>query len=213
RGHLNSFRDFVSDVTTFLSAVRAEHPTQPLILWGNCWGAKAASLLACQSKKLGLNGVIFSSPAIETLVDLDLTTKISIAGELIAGTPCRRKWPIPLTLSMFTDSPVYLRFLKADPLRITQATTSFYLESQKLSELAKRTARKIKCPVLVLQAGDDRIVDVLALERWYSRIAASDKSLRIFPLAAHSLDFDQNWFDEYAQMACNWILSHSRERS
>ncbi len=212
RGHLSSYQDFISDVSAFLAAVRTAHPRQPLILWGNCWGAKAASMLACHSDELGLSGIIFSSPAIETRVDLDLATKVSIASELASGNPGRRKWPIPLTPSMFTDSPEYLKFVRQDPMRITEATTSFYLQSHILSQLAKGTASKIHCPVLILQAGEDSIVDVLGLERWYTRIASRDKSMRIFPQAAHSLDFDEKWFDEYVQMAHQWILSHSREQ-
>lgn len=65
-------------------------------------------------------------------------------------------------------------------------------------------------PVLILQGEEDLIVDTNKLKGWYQQIASQDKSMQIFPGAAHSLDFDADRFKEYTQVLANWILTRGQ---
>ena len=217
RGHMMSYRAFLAENEILLARIMQEHQNEPLVLMGNCWGAKAAALVASSDYKspiskgsLPLAGLVLTNPAIKTKVDFDLMTKLKIAYHSLRGDrfACHR-WPIPLTTEMLTDNPTYVSYIEKDPLRLTSATAQFYVETFKLTLLAQSKAKQIDLPLLVLQSGQDRIVDVAALERWYARCPSPNKQWRLFPDAAHSLDFDRDSFNDYAQMLASWLLERT----
>lgn len=220
RGHLSSYKQFIDDVNGILRRVCNAHIGHPIILWGNCWGAKTAALYAQDGLKASLGtemgqvepfpiaALLLSNPAIFPKVDYDVKTKMEIAANhMMGGRRALRKWPIPITTTMFTDNPVYLDYLEKDPLRITELTATFFVESHKLSGVAEKVAGNISKPVLIIQSGADQIVDTVKLEKWYSRLKSADKTMRIFPDAYHCLDFDANWFKEYTHLVSEWLLS------
>jgi alpha-beta hydrolase superfamily lysophospholipase len=210
------YRTFLGDVEILLRKIGFEHAGHPIVLFGNCWGAKAAATMSSSAYKgndgplpVELSGVVLTCPAIATKVDLNLEEKMKIAYNSWRGCGSTTQWPIPLTAEMLTNNPVYLEFIKNDPLRLTEATSQFFMETYKLGGLAKKAARKITLPLLVIQAGNDKIVDNFLVNRWYSRCASQEKELRLFPDSEHSIDFDAIWFKEYAHLLGQWLLART----
>lgn len=225
RGHLSDHKVFLEDVEGMLQRICSDHAGHPIILWGNCWGAKAAVILAQDQirpakarEKDGpppvtsypIAGLVLTSPALFSKLDFDLKTKAEIAvNHLAGGRRALRKWALPLTPAMFTDNPPYLEYLEKDPLRVTEVTSTFLVESHKLTGLAEKTAPNISKPIIILQPGNDQVVDTEKLQKWYEKVKSPQKSMRIFPDAYHSLDFDANWFKEYTHLMSEWLLSRS----
>ncbi len=217
RGDLPTYKLLLADLQILLRMIWIEHKGQPLVLIGNCWGARAAAILAGSNKKITtdplsvpLSGLVLTCPAINTKVDFDWLTKLKIAYYSSRGDRLAGKWPIPLTTPMLTDNPVYLEYIEKDPLRLTEATARFYVETFKLGLLARFAAKHIELPLLILQSGNDQIVDIAALRRWYNSCKTPEKTYRLFPEAVHSLDFDPNCFKEYSLALTEWLLSRSR---
>ncbi len=217
RGNLSSFKTYLGDLESIIRKLAFDFVGHPIVLVGNCWGAKAASVIAQTDYKpvntdqinLPIAGLVLTSPAIFTKVDFGASTKMQIAYTSFLGgdNASHRKWPIPLEVEMFTDNPTFQGYLKRDPLRLTEATASFFVESYKLGKLAEKANNTIEVPFLVLQGGSDRVVDIEKLQAWFSKAKSPTKDLRIFPEAAHSLDFDANWFKEYTHVLAEWILA------
>ncbi len=220
RGHVENERALILDLEFFLKLVAQRHPNQPLFLIGNCWGAKAAAIIASEKHKWAttddpprLAGLILICPAIKTKPDLSLIDKLSIALALVSGrSALQSQLPIPLTCSMFTDNPVFLSYIDGDPLRLTSASKAFYFASFMLSIRSAAIAPSIKNSTLILQSGNDAIVDVPGIDKWFSSIGHVDKKLKKYPGAAHSMDFDKRQFAEYASDLSDWILAHSEKR-
>ncbi len=215
RGNLSSYKTYLADIEVFLRKVSFDHLGHSLIVLGNCWGAKAASLI-CQSDykptsgqelNLPIAGLVLCSPGIYTKIDYGMGTKFQIAYSSFVDSGRNRKWPIPLEIEMLTNNPTFQGYLKRDNLRLTEATASFFVESFKLGKLAEKASASIEMPLLVLQAGSDMIVDVDKLQGWYAKAKSTTKDLRIFPDASHTLDFDSTWFKEYAHVLSEWILA------
>src|SRR5690606_11116879 len=61
RGHMQSYKEFLSDVESFLVRIRNSHPAHPVALWGNCWGAKGAAVLSAEAANHGVSGLLLSS--------------------------------------------------------------------------------------------------------------------------------------------------------
>ncbi|MDX2105284.1 MAG: alpha/beta fold hydrolase [Candidatus Melainabacteria bacterium] len=225
RGHLSSYKVYLNDIHSMLRRIERDHAGHPIVLWGNCWGAKAATLI-CQDRDPNakgekkelqeaeshpISGLVLSSPAIFTQIDFDLKTKAEIAfnhymGDKMGGDRrTMKKWPLPLRPSMFTDNEAYLEYLEHDALRIQFVTSTFLVESHKLSGLAQNTAKRLSLPILILQAGADQIVDIKATQNFLAKTKSTEKSMRLFPDAKHVLDFDNNWFKDYAHLAGEWV--------
>lgn len=202
RGHLQSASIIVDDIVSAVTSLRAKHGR--LFLMANCWGAKAAVVAACLAGSR-LSGLILTSPALAVKVDLPLPVKLAIGWAWLTRSPAR--FDLPLTAEMFTDNPGYLRFIEEDPLRLTAATASFFVESMKLESLAWAKAPALGTPLLVLQAGRDSIVDAEGVRRWFARAGSADKSLRVFAESAHSLDFDEHP-EPYRQTLIGWLDEH-----
>ncbi|MBN9395312.1 MAG: alpha/beta fold hydrolase [Candidatus Melainabacteria bacterium] len=219
RGNLTSYKDFLADIETLVRKIGFDHMGHPIILMANCWGAKAATVMCAKDYKpvsadeltLPIAGLVMTSPAIFSKIDYDLGTKMQIAYNSLLGkggrSDSKRKWSIPLEIDMFTDNPTFQGYLQRDPLRLTEATADFFVENYKLTKLAEKTASSIDLPVLLLQGGADRIVDLEKTQGYFARLKSPVKDMRIFPDSAHSLDFDANWFREYTHVLSEWIMA------
>jgi acylglycerol lipase len=208
RGHAASWRQLVDDADEVLARVRHENPETPIFIVANCWGSKVALALAGRPRNSFIRGLAMTSPAVCVQVDVSLTTKLMIGLSLLTGG--KHYFDIPLTAEHFTDIPKYLDYIRRDPLRLTRATASFFFESIKLTRQCKTSANGLTMPILILQSGRDRIVNVEEIEQWFSKLSTPDKTLRIFTEAAHSLDFDTHAAD-YQDALASWILARTKQ--
>jgi lysophospholipase len=110
-----------------------------------------------------------------------------IVGHLLTPTA---RLPIPLTPELYTANPPYLDFIRADRLRLLEATTRFFWETARLDRQRGRASARLSLPLLVLQGEDDKMMDVAKTRRWFSRLGVEDKTYRAYPGAGHTLDFE-----------------------
>ncbi len=208
RGDMKDYQELLNDISELIAILRQKHENMPFFLMANCWAAKLAALISCSdhpvSKKV--NGLILSSPAIEVLKDLSLKEKLLLLVRYLANS--KKTLPIPLAPSDFTDNPHYLEFINKDRLRLTDATARFFLNTFFLTIKSKAAAEKISMPLLIVQSGNDSIVEVQGIKKWYERLNSKDKSLEIFTEAHHSLDFDARP-EKYRELLKSWILDRS----
>ncbi|MBS1954050.1 MAG: alpha/beta fold hydrolase [Cyanobacteria bacterium SZAS-4] len=213
RGHLSSYKALLADIEIILRLVAVENAGKPIILIGNCWGGKPAAVLASSDYKStdgaplpSIAGLILICPAIHTKVDFDWRTKLDIGMSVLGGDQrSRASLDIPIEPTMFTQDPTYLEFIKKDPLRLLKATKRFFFEQFLLTLKAKSASDKLLLPTLLIESGKDEIVDVAALDRWFARVKAADTHKKIFSEAAHSIEFDPIWFEQYCQLLVEWI--------
>jgi alpha-beta hydrolase superfamily lysophospholipase len=208
RGHTPSLELLISDCEMAFNFVAQENPNAPIFLVGNCWGAKAAVLLAGKMHSRIANrlaGLILTSPAIDTKVDLKFFDKVKVFFSWTMQT--RNVFEIPIQAKMFTENKRWLAFIDQDELRLKSATGSFFVASFFLSHFARRTMRSLTLPLLILQAGNDDIVDRQSVDALFHSCASQDKELIYFDGAAHSLDFEEDT-SKYRKILLDWIGRH-----
>jgi alpha-beta hydrolase superfamily lysophospholipase len=214
RGHMRNHKNVLHDVELLLRRIGKEHDGENVILFGNCWGAKAASIIASTGYKttdgqplgVSLAGLILTCPALFTLVDLQILEKVQIALDVLRGDPTYlRETAIPIEPKMFTANQEFLDFVTADPLRLKTATSKFYFENFLLSLKAAAVAPRLHLPLLLIQSGDDQIVNVPKVMSWFDRVPQGGKSLKMFPDALHSIDFESLSFQQYTESVVAWI--------
>ena len=153
----------------------------------------------------GLNEVSRGdSPSFRTLLD-DLKEFLQYQRKEIAGaTPLilgaiswgslfspRRLFNIPLNdPELFTSNPAAQKFLKEDPLALRKATARFLLDSVRLDFYLRIFRTKISKPILLLIAGQDKIIDNEKTIAFVKRFASGSLTVKEYPEAHHTFEFE-----------------------
>jgi alpha-beta hydrolase superfamily lysophospholipase len=187
RGHLARYQRALDDVDHVVQLVASEHPGTPIFLAASSWAAKLAVVYAAQ-RPAPLSGLLLLGPVLTSEVKLSPARLVQVVvGHLVAPMA---HLPIPLTPELYTANPPYLDFIRTDPLRRLEATAQFFWETARLDRRRRRASAGLALPLLLLQGGDDKMIDVPKTRRWFARLGVEDKTYRAYPGAGHTLDFE-----------------------
>jgi acylglycerol lipase len=206
RGHLDRYERALEDIEQLVRLVAAEHPGAPVFLAASSWAAKLAVVYAAQ-RGGSLSGLLLLGPGLLHRVDLSPWRRVWVA----VGHPVRpmARLPIPLTPKLYTANPPYRDFIRADPLRLLEATTQFFWETARLDLRRRRDSARLELPVLLLQGEADEMVDVPATRRWFERLGGEHKTYRSYPGAGHTLDFEPDRTQYLGDMLA-WLSTTAR---
>jgi acylglycerol lipase len=187
RGHLERYGRALDDVEEMVRLVSSEHRTTPVFLAASSWAAKLAVVYAAQRPD-PLSGLLLLGPGLLPTVKLSPARQlVVVVGHLVTPTA---RLPIPLTPELYTANRPYVDFIRGDQLRLLKATTRFFWETARLDRQRGRASAHLNLPLLVLQGGDDKMMDVSKTRRWFSRLGVEDKTYVAYPGAGHTLDFE-----------------------
>jgi alpha-beta hydrolase superfamily lysophospholipase len=189
RGDCPSFRRLLDDIAEFMRPLR-QRTAGPVVLQSISWGGKLA--VALQKRHPGLcDGLILVAPGLRPKVRLRLGKRLSIA--LTRMLNPTKLCPIPLTEpELFTGNLVRQQFIRDDTLSLRQATKRFLFGSGRLDIYLQLARRRVRVPVLLLLAGQDRIIDNFKTRRFVKRMRKAKTTVIEYPDAHHTLEFEAN---------------------
>jgi acylglycerol lipase len=154
-----------------------------------------------------LAGLLLLGPGLFPRVNLSPWRRVLV----VAGHQLRpmARLPIPLTPELYTANPPYRDFIRADPLRLLEATTQFYWETARLDRRRRDDTARLVLPVLLLQGEDDQMMDVPATRRWFDGLSGEQTAYRAYPGAGHTLDFEPDRSRYLADMLA-WLSTRVR---
>jgi alpha-beta hydrolase superfamily lysophospholipase len=203
RGDTPSFRRLLDDIAEFIRPL-----PRPVILLAISWGGKLA--VGFQRRHAGLvDGLALLCPGIYSRVRTPIRQRFAIAGRRLV-TP-RKLFPIPLSdPALFTATPRWQQFIRDDPLCLRQVTARLMVESVRLGGYLRLMARSVQVPVLLLLAGQDRIIDNARTRRFVGRFSSTDQTVIEYPGAHHTLEFEpeperfvgdwQRWLERFDRL-------------
>jgi alpha-beta hydrolase superfamily lysophospholipase len=186
RGECRSFREWVDELNTVADFAMSVHDAGQVIVVGHCFGAIPAAAFVA-SRPEAVRALILSTPGIYTLTDLPLDEKLAVGRYRLLGQTTML--PVPLDPEMFTDDPAFVRFIRADPLALREATASFYSEVDRARGFIQAHAGQLTMPIFMANAGGDGICDNPANETFLARLPSTAKTLKTYPGARHVLEF------------------------
>jgi alpha-beta hydrolase superfamily lysophospholipase len=200
RGDAPSFRRLLDDIAEHLRTLR-HTPRLPLFLAGISWGGKPATAL--QRRHPGLvDGLVLLCPGFYPQVRPSLPERLRILFSRLVAP--RRLFPIPLNdPALFTASPDRQRFIRDDPLGLRQATARLLIESVRLDGYLRFVPKYVRVPILLLLAGQDRIIDNVRTRRFVGRFAAEEREVIEYPQAHHTLEFEPD--DRFVRDLSRWL--------
>ena len=196
----------INDVVQFLADVRHQKttgsPAIPVVLLSVSWGGKLAAATARRPELVDALALLY--PGIRARVRpgwwasfrLGLARRLGILDRLV---------DIPLEdPALFTPVAEWQQFIRDDPLTLRQLTVSFLLANRQLDRLAEEAVARVHCPLLMMLAGKDRIIDNRATRELFGEFISPKKRLVEYPMAGHTLEFEPDR-DDFIDDLVGWL--------
>ncbi|EJL42341.1 phospholipase YtpA [Brevibacillus agri] len=208
RGHVDSFDDYVQRVREWtVAALEDSAGKRPVFLLGHSLGGLIATRFVQREKAAHeLAGLVLTSPCLQLKLEVP-------AWKAQAARLLDRFWPTlaianGITPDMVSRDEAVQAAYKNDPLNYPKVSVRWFLELHKAMQAAWEERERLTVPVLVLQAGDDSLVDADAVGRFTEGIQGQ-KTFRRFPGLRHEvlneperedvLSHMDRWMKEIAQ--------------
>jgi alpha-beta hydrolase superfamily lysophospholipase len=180
----------IDDIATLLDQTRAAWPGLPVVLGGISWGGKIVMALAARHPR-SVDALALVCPGLRPRVGVTRRERLGVIAALLTGRKHARRFPIPLAdPALFTANPDAQAFLRQDPLSLRTGTAGLLATSFFLDRRVRRAPRRVPHPVLLMLAGQDRIVDNDQTLAYFDQIASLSRTLITYPVAHHTLDFE-----------------------
>lgn len=211
RGHADDADQLVDDVVQYLGSVRSkqngEAGRRPITLLGISWGGKLAVAVAARRPDL-VDGLVLLYPGIKSHIRPSWFQRGLLNLGMAAGKE-RQQVPIPLhDPVLFTSDPKWQKYIQNDELALREATVGFFAANSTLDRRLDGIAANIRCPILMMLAGRDQIIDNFATKRYMERITRSRKTIITWEDAAHTLEFEPNREEIFIRLA-DWLTDES----
>ena len=191
RGDCPSFRRLIDDCGEYMLDLRRTRAALPLFVAGISWGGKLAVALAARYPTI-ITGIALLCPGLKPAIHPPLAVRLHIA--LASKLRPTKLFPIPLNEpELFTGSPVWQRFIAEDRFGLREATARFLFNSFRFDRFLRREYGSVKCRVLLMLAGKDRILDNAATRKLLAEFTGA-KSIAVidYPEAHHTLEFEDD---------------------
>ena len=199
RTFVRDFSEYVSDVET----VRTHFQLAPeqTALFGHSMGGLVT--VRHSQKFLGhFAAVALSSPLLALKVAVPVT-KVAV-GRMVSLVAPQTRFKTEVNPYDATRNPDARDIRLHDPLSVRTITAGWYFSMKRALREAWADAPLFAHPLLILQAGQDRIVDPEAPARWMERIASTDARLHRRDEDYHELLNEPGW-EETAQVLAEWL--------
>jgi alpha-beta hydrolase superfamily lysophospholipase len=205
RVHVERFDAFVDDALAVRDLVRERHPQLPVFLVGHSQGGLVVLRAALRSPE-DVAGIVAVSPF------LGVHPRSSKARQWAA----RALAPIapgllltnPIDIRLLSRDPAVGRAYAEDPLVSHTASPGWFVATLQAQRDVDTGAASLRLPVLVLAAGDDRIVDPDAARRWASRAPADRVTYMPWPGLYHELLNEPERLEVYEAIE-RWLRARS----
>jgi acylglycerol lipase len=204
RGHAPSPGRLLDDLAESLAALKQEDPSLPIALAGISWGGKLAVVAAGKHPER-VDALALICPGLHPRVDVSSRQRLAIGWAVLTNR--RKTFPIPLgDPALFTANPTGQAFIAADDLSLRLATAGLLASSAWIDRQVRLIPPRVRQPVLLMLAGQDRIVDNARTLAYFQRLASPSRSLIEYADAHHTLEFEPDptryaldlaaWLDE-----------------
>ncbi len=202
RGDVNDFRTWTSDIVHYMESLPRNIPC---LLIGMSWGGKLALEVASRYPDL-LDGLGLVSPGIFALRGANKWQSLLLG--MVSRTPLHRlRLTIPLAdPALFTSSPYWQRYIRCDPMVLRRVTVRFAWADQLLTREVIASAPELRCPTLLMLAGQDRMIDTSRVKTFIQAAVRGPLVHYDYEQATHTFEFDPVQPD-YTRDLIQWAVS------
>lgn len=208
RGHIRTYERFIDDAMQMVGLARAQNPGLPVFLMGLSMGGHLALRSAYRAGR-AVAGAVALSPGFKLRVSppWPMVMKAALLALLAPGRYLPRV-NVPIVT---TRNQTHLARAQQDEHWVTAFTGRFYMEAVRSIRRARQELRKLRIPVLIMQAGDDRLICPEESRRFFDLIPHPDKEFKLLDGLCHNLVAEPEMPDLAREISA-WLDDHLRPR-
>lgn len=210
RGLIMSWDEFREDLRLLIESLDTRFSTLPKILYGHSLGG-TISLDFCLRYKNDIVGVIVSAPV---LSQPNIPAYLFIISRLLSKVYPTFSLATKLDSTALSRDPEIVRAYREDPLVHSVGRARMGTELVETAEWIQAHAHEWELPLLVIQGGQDRLVNPEDSKQFFENVRVVDKTYLEFPSGFHE---SHNDLDKAVvlQRVGDWIeaLSESSEKA
>ncbi|MFW9941825.1 MAG: alpha/beta hydrolase [Candidatus Thorarchaeota archaeon] len=205
-GHIESMDHLQKDTLLFLDLIRELAQDKKIFLMGHSFGGLIALIFAIHHP--ALPGAIISSPLLGMFRKLSLGKKVikSISSTISKLSP-NKVLNNEIDQNQLTSDLKILRSHITDKNRIDVISAKSASEIDKYIKWAMENASDLICPVLIMQGGNDKIVEKKKAEELFKKVRSKDKTFKLYEGFLHELWNEKGRAQVYQDMYV-WLERH-----
>ncbi|MFW9894249.1 MAG: alpha/beta hydrolase [Candidatus Thorarchaeota archaeon] len=205
-GHIESIDHIQKDIVLFMDVLLEIANGRKVFLMGHSFGGLMSLIYAINHP--ALSGVVVSSPLLGMFMNLSIGKKVikSISKNIVKLAPNKILNNI-IDQNQLTSDLKILRNHIADKNKIEVISAKSATEIDKYTKWAMDNASKLLCPVLLMQAGNDKIVDKGKPRQFFEKVKSKDKTYKEYDGFLHELWNEKGRAQVYQDMFI-WLEKH-----
>ena len=201
---IDRFTDFTDTLKIYYEMVKGWQPGKPIFILGHSMGG----LITCHyllDHQADFKGAIISAPAIK--VGEGITSLTIIMGKLLSRI-APKTGVLALDVTAISHDPVVVKAYADDPL-VFHDKTPARLAAESLKAMMRVTTEtdKITLPFIVIQGGEDKIVDPGGAQMLYDKADSKDKTLKIYEGLYHEVHNEPEREVMFKDLE-SWLAAH-----
>lgn len=202
RVHIRRFSDYLEDVDSLITLVRRQRPEAPIFLIGHSMGG-VVSILYAAERGQNLKGLVLSSPGLRAHPDSAPPSLLLLLGKIASLITPGLHFSSRLDASFISRNPEVVEAYRRDPLVTSKVTARWATEFLAAQKRCFKLVDRLTLPTLVMQSGDDRLVDPKATQNWASRLPPTSK-FHLWPGLYHEM-FNEPERPQVFEKMAGWI--------
>ena len=205
RGYIDSYEDYVEDVSVLNEQASKRWPDADIFCLGHSNGGLATLKYAARRPE-HVSGFILSSPFCGFAIDVPFWKEA--VGKLMSKVYPKLSLPTDIEADELSHVSAVVDTYDSDPLVHEVATARWFTEAHRVQRALESEVSTIDRPALFLLAGDDKLADPEDAERLFHRVGSADKELEVYPELYHEILNEHAW-DQITVRIIEWIDKHT----
>jgi len=209
-GHIDSMDHIQKDIVLFMDLIKKQAKDKKIFLMGHAFGALISLIFAINHPSI--SGVIASSPLLKYIKDFSLSRKLGrkITGPISKISP-NKTMERNIEQNLLTSDIKILRKHISDKNRINKISWRSAAEMERSMKWTLENAPNLLCPTLILQAGNDKLVDKGTNKKFFEGVKSIDKTYREYDGLLHELWQEKGRVQVFQDMFI-WLEKHIKTK-
>ncbi len=201
KGHVMRFDEYTEDVQNLIMQIKDRYLNKITFLFGSSLGGVIA-IRYVRTYPREIDGLVLHCPAVSQNLGIGRLTKM--AGQILSLLNVKRYFSSGLNFEDASRNPSVIKEHETDPLRVDYVTPRFGIEGLKASDDAFVSASQINLPVLLQQAGADKLVNPQRSREFFETLSSEDKTWKLYDGLYHELHMEPERDQVLSDMA-DWL--------